>query len=78
MRYQTDMSLHTQNITSSIGYAFYHNLGNAFTTIKTVPKYYSISAVALSDDLNQPMEQSNALYEDVTVFQNPENIYRCE
>ena len=31
-------------------------------------------AVALSDDLNQPMEQSNALYEDVTDFQNPENI----
>ena len=35
-------------------------------------------AVALSDDLNQPMEQSNTLYEDVTDFQNPENIYRCE
>ena len=31
-------------------------------------------AVTLSDDLNQPMEQSNALYEDVTDFQNPENI----
>ena len=31
-------------------------------------------AVALSDDLNQPMEQSNTLYEDVTDLQNPENI----
>ena len=31
-------------------------------------------AVVLSDDLNQPMEQSNTLYEDVTDFQNPENI----
>ena len=31
-------------------------------------------AVTLSDDLNQPMEQSNTQYEDVTDFQNPENI----
>ena len=31
-------------------------------------------AVALGDDLNQPMEQSNTLYEDVTDFQSSENI----
>ena len=30
--------------------------------------------MALSDDLNQPMEQSNTLYKDVTDLQNPENI----
>ena len=31
-------------------------------------------AVALSGDLNQPMEQSNTVYEDVTDLQYPENI----
>ena len=30
--------------------------------------------VALSGDLNQPIEQSNAVYEDVTDLQYPENI----
>jgi len=30
--------------------------------------------VALSGDLNQPMEQSNTVYEDVTDLQYPENI----
>ena len=30
--------------------------------------------MALSGDLNQPMEQSNAVYEDVTDLQYPENI----
>ena len=31
-------------------------------------------AVALSGGLNQPMEQSNTVYEDVTEFQYPENL----
>ena len=30
--------------------------------------------MALSGDLNQPMEQSNTVYEDVTDLQYPENI----
>ena len=30
--------------------------------------------MALSGDLNQPMEQSNRVYEDVTDLQYPENI----
>ena len=30
--------------------------------------------MALSGDLNQPMEQSNTVYEDVTDLQYPENL----